>query len=394
MFKDNSNPTMDELIHFLMVNHTELVDSMQNSYHAITTNEPNSYHSGDNSIWTHTMMVCLVAELNNFNKIVKIAALLHDIGKPIARTEEKWIDKPGRPVRKSGLKASFIGHEGLSSYISIDILNDLEKLEVINENDKNLIFSIISLHGSLFEYIGDSGLMINTTKILRKFSYDMDLYSNLVNLVKCDSLGRFADNIDSRKNNANRLGLDVFTIDELANFNKNKRIDITPKTSEIVLLVGPQGCGKSTFIKDEYKDYTIISRDSILLEYGKEKFGNIPYSEIWNLLDDGMQKEIDFIENNLFTRAVNNRENIVIDKTNISPKARRRKIGQLPKSYKKVAILFLTGMKDLTRISNERINLGDKLIDINLINKFIKGFTMVTHDEVDEIKYIWRKELK
>lgn len=86
-FETPQTPTMNELVYWFMVSYTDLVDSMQEATHAVTTNEPNPYHSGDNSIWTHTMLVCQRAEIaseEKYSKVNLICALLHDTGKPLA----------------------------------------------------------------------------------------------------------------------------------------------------------------------------------------------------------------------------------------------------------------------------------------------------------------------
>ena len=44
-FKDIKDPSINELIYWFMVEYTELVDNMHESCHAVTTNEPNPYHT-------------------------------------------------------------------------------------------------------------------------------------------------------------------------------------------------------------------------------------------------------------------------------------------------------------------------------------------------------------
>ena len=81
-FKDATEPTMDELVNWFQIEYTELCTEMKTSDHATSPNEPNPYHL-EGTVWAHTMIVC--QEARNDHKIVKIAALLHDIGKPLAR---------------------------------------------------------------------------------------------------------------------------------------------------------------------------------------------------------------------------------------------------------------------------------------------------------------------
>jgi len=85
-FRDIKDPSVNELIHWFQVEFSELADAMKNSDHAVTGDEPNPYHiEGD--VFCHTMLVCQRAEIMDVPKINKICALLHDIGKPMARIE-------------------------------------------------------------------------------------------------------------------------------------------------------------------------------------------------------------------------------------------------------------------------------------------------------------------
>ena len=52
--------------------------------HNFDTQELNPYHL-ESDCWSHTMLVCKVAELKAYDLPVLIAALLHDLGKPLAR---------------------------------------------------------------------------------------------------------------------------------------------------------------------------------------------------------------------------------------------------------------------------------------------------------------------
>ena len=83
-FKNKSEPTINELVYWFQVEFTKLADEMKASNHNVIGDEPNPYHIED-TIWTHTMMVCQRAEIFEVQKVNKICALLHDIGKPTAR---------------------------------------------------------------------------------------------------------------------------------------------------------------------------------------------------------------------------------------------------------------------------------------------------------------------
>jgi len=109
-FKDKNKPTMNELVYWMQVNHTDLVNDMKMSNHNAAPDEPNPYHIED-SVWTHTMMVCLRAEIDSeeeYNKIPLITALLHDLGKPESRAEipfeaKKPVHTESNQIRTDGI---------------------------------------------------------------------------------------------------------------------------------------------------------------------------------------------------------------------------------------------------------------------------------------------------
>jgi len=168
MFKDKNKPSMNELINWFMRTYPDLVDDMHNSMHAVETKSPNPFHSGDNSILCHTMLVCQRAEIaseESYNKLSLICALLHDIGKPEAR---EVVDHVNKETDKINKRARFFGHEGLSAHKSIEILNDLVEFEIIDKQEREMCFRIISMHGSLFDNIKD-GEMYKPEKVWNKF---------------------------------------------------------------------------------------------------------------------------------------------------------------------------------------------------------------------------------
>ena len=189
MFLDKENPTINELVYWLQVNFTELANDMKASNHNAVGNEPNPYHICD-SVWTHTMLVCQRAEIEDVSKINKICALLHDIGKPEARevipfeakkpvhSESNEIRNKGkndgkhsglnRIVPPSGKKVHLRGHEGISFYRAIEVVNKLEEEGVLDLEEKQDVLTIISMHGTLFDNITADGEMRKEENVFDK----------------------------------------------------------------------------------------------------------------------------------------------------------------------------------------------------------------------------------
>jgi hypothetical protein len=61
---------MEKLVQWLCENEPKIVEEMQNSHHNFKKWQTNPFHiEGD--CWSHTMMVCKVAELKKYDKIVQ-----------------------------------------------------------------------------------------------------------------------------------------------------------------------------------------------------------------------------------------------------------------------------------------------------------------------------------
>ena len=81
-FEQPHQPTMTELLYWFQSNFPDNTNAMKASDHAAVPEQPNVYHI-EGTVWTHTIMVCQNAQYDH--KVVKIAAMLHDIGKPDSR---------------------------------------------------------------------------------------------------------------------------------------------------------------------------------------------------------------------------------------------------------------------------------------------------------------------
>jgi len=101
----------------------------------------------------------------------------------------------------------------------------------------------------------------------------------------------------------------------------------------LVVMIGLPGSGKSTFIRNNFQGFTIVSSDDII-EKMATKDGKT-YDEVF-------QKYVGMASGQLkrdFKQAVENNEDIVWDQTNLSKKKRRGILQKIPDHYKKVAVL-------------------------------------------------------
>lgn len=142
---------------------------------------------------------------------------------------------------------------------------------------------------------------------------------------------------------------------------------------EIVYLVGLPCSGKSTYIKENYKDYAIISNDAIIEEYAKNN--GIKYNEAWkSVKNDYVLTECQ----KRFQAAVKMGRPILIDNTNMTVKSRSK---YEAKGYQKNAIVFLIDDAERQRRAQKRANETGKLVPESAIDKMKSIFKMPTFSE-------------
>ncbi|CAA6826754.1 MAG: Unknown protein [uncultured Sulfurovum sp.] len=164
---------MVELLHWFQTTYPELKHSLLQCNHNFDDNDTNPYHvEGD--CWSHTMMVCKIAELYGYDSVVQVAALLHDIGKP-----------PSRKINLDNNHVQFFGHEALSAKMAEPLVRDLVKENRLTSNEAVEVLDLIALHAYLYKEH-------DVNKIVEKFKGNVELFKHLVELNHCDDLGRFS----------------------------------------------------------------------------------------------------------------------------------------------------------------------------------------------------------
>ena len=163
---------MYQLVEWFQIHFPELHDDLLQCNHNYDEKDLNPYHL-ESDCWSHTMMVCKIAELSGYDKVVQIAALLHDIGKP-----------QSRKVNPRNNHVQFFGHEDLSSQMSVEILILMIDHKMITLDEKMEIIELIEKHAFLHK-------VNNEEELYKVFKDRKTFYIHLVELNRCDSLGRF-----------------------------------------------------------------------------------------------------------------------------------------------------------------------------------------------------------
>ena len=350
----------DKLVEFLFKHAYEDVLKMKNSNHHYDEANGilNPYHlEGD--VLTHTFMVMQQAEMRNMPTLVKYGATFHDFGKPECR-EEKAEKK----------RVSFYNHDAYSAFKAIKYL----KLLNLKEKDIIRVFKMIALHTDLYRCDNKS-----LKTYITKYKGDKELLTDIQQLAECDGMGRYTDpEVSPRIESLERMNSYVEEI-----LKHSKEVSNEKKEHQFVMMIGLPMSGKSTWIQNflkENNDFTIASRDDLILELG----GNKTYNEAYKSIDS---KEVNKLFNERVDQLIKERKNILFDLTNMSRKWRKKTLNKLPNSYKKTAQVILSDLDTLQKRNEFRKVSEGKEIPWSALEMMIKSFTPPMFDEFDEINY-------
>lgn len=166
---------------------------------------------------------------------------------------------------------------------------------------------------------------------------------------------------------------------------ERKKILIETELKPVVyVLIGPPGVGKSTYVKNVLLptgEYIVVSTDDIFEEKGKEYgFG---YNEAFKQFDyDDVVKEF-FVRLKV---AISERQDIIVDRTNMAIKARKRLLSLFPGEYIKIAVLFdFTNRDKLNGQLLKREKETGKSIPTKVVDQMIDSYTEPTLNEFNYI---------
>ena len=360
--------THNEMAEWFVKTYPDLVESMDKSKHAYDNESINPYHF-ENRVLSHTWMVFKLSEVfPPTNHLVKWSSLLHDIGKPLSQE----FNHEKKRVR-------FIGHEGLSAYMAIDILHNVD----MPVKDKTMIFKIIALHGVIRNYIDDDR-NLRKEKFLKDFRGEKTLLENVIRQVQADTHGRFG--VDKYRPLIELIGEFRELISQLSDGNKVEKNDKPTMT----MLIGPPNCGKSTWVNENHDNQIILSRDNLVEEAGAKR--GLNYTETFDFLNKNRMISKEEVDGKLTLQALEARKNgndVICDLTNMSKKTRRRWINDFS-SYNKNAVVFLTGFEEIKGRNTLRANNTGKFIPEGVLKQMCQNFSLPLYSEgFDQISYVW-----
>lgn len=146
-----------------------------------------------------------------------------------------------------------------------------------------------------------------------------------------------------------------------------------------VMLVGVPCSGKSTFLsKSEYSIQLLMSTDMLVETWAARK--GLTYSEgFQDFIDDATKVFWKQIET-----AVSLGHTFVVDRTNLTPKARRQVLSKLSSEYEKIAVFFPTPPIDVLKERN--MSRPGKIIPPHILESMMNALVPPTTDEgFDEV---------
>ena len=143
----------------------------------------------------------------------------------------------------------------------------------------------------------------------------------------------------------------------------------------VIILIGVPLSGKSTWIRDNFPDTNVISRDEILMDV----YGSRNYDLAFNRVN---QKEVDRRLHQELENANKLGENVIIDMTHMVSKRRKNNLNYFDDKYFKLGVIFpiLTDDEYERRNSKRRVE-ENKTIPMQVIKRMISQYQVIKETE-------------
>lgn len=141
----------------------------------------------------------------------------------------------------------------------------------------------------------------------------------------------------------------------------------------LIMMIGLPASGKSTFrnyICDKYDSTVVISSDDCIEKEGNKK--SLTYNQVFH--DKDVQSYCKRYTEEIFINAIENNKDILIDRTNLTIKSRRKIISRLPSDYKIHYVWFNLPRCFINHNMFERYMNTEKIISKNIVDDMENWF--------------------
>ena len=143
----------------------------------------------------------------------------------------------------------------------------------------------------------------------------------------------------------------------------------------VMILIGPTLSGKSNYIRNNYPDTDVISRDEIVMEI----FGSRDYNRAFKEVD---QKEVDRTLAKKLKDANDGKRSVIVDMTNMTVKRRLATLLNFDKDFTRVAVVFpILSEEEYLRRNIDRNAKENKWIPPAVIKSMVDSFQEPTSEE-------------
>ncbi len=143
----------------------------------------------------------------------------------------------------------------------------------------------------------------------------------------------------------------------------------------VIILIGPPLSGKTTWVRQNFPDTEVISRDEILMEV----YGSKNYDEAYKNVD---QRRVDRVLKDRLVNANTEGKNAIIDMTNMTSKRRRSNLDYFSDDYFKLGVIFpILKDDEYEKRNQKRIIEENKNLPMHIVKRMISQYQPIRPEE-------------
>ena len=143
----------------------------------------------------------------------------------------------------------------------------------------------------------------------------------------------------------------------------------------VIILIGPPLSGKTTWVRKNFPDVEVISRDEILMEV----YGSDNYDEAFKNVN---QRRVDKVLHERLVSANDEMKNVIIDMTHMTSKRRKHNLDYFGDDYFKLGVIFPILSNDEYESRNQKRSTEEsKFIPMGVIKRMISSYQSIRSDE-------------